>query len=170
MELPICKDKYRSGNQNFGDQFSSYTSAFFAHSLNLCLQDIGRRIVCVRDALELVCKISKQIKFSPKRLHLFSAKLQEADGDTVSLKSICLTTWIARTGAIDAILKDYSLLLEVLDEIYHTTKDDYGLKAYGLLQIMEKLHFAFGLMLSYQLFSASEQVSLTLQKKEYQHS
>lgn len=137
----------------------------FAHSLNLCLQDTGRSIVCIRDALELVREISKLIKYSPKRLHFFSSKLHEAGGDTVTLKSICLTRWTARTGAIDAILKDYSLLLEVLDEIYHTTKDDYGLKAYGLLHALEKSNSAFGLMLSYQLFSVSEQVSLTLQKK-----
>lgn len=39
----------------------------FAHSLNLCLQDAGRNL---RDALETV---SNLIRYSPKRLHLFSS-------------------------------------------------------------------------------------------------
>lgn len=37
--------------------------------------------------------------------------------------------WLARAGAINAILKDYKVLIEALEEIYDTTKDEYGLKA-----------------------------------------
>ena len=177
LPLNMCRGKAYDGAANMQGKRTGVATRFlamnpaaipvhcFAHSLNLCLQDTGRNIVYLRDALELVREISKLIKFSPKRLHLFSSRLQEAGEDTVTLKSICLTRWTAGTAAIDAVLKDYHSLLEVLDEIYmyHTTKDDYGLKAYGLLQLLEKS--AFGLMLSYQLSSASEQVSPTLQKK-----
>ena len=44
----------------------------FAHSLNLCLQDAGRKLVFLRDALEMVREIANLIKFSPKRASLFS--------------------------------------------------------------------------------------------------
>ena len=37
-----------------------------AHSLNLCLQDAGRKLVCLRDALEICKEISNLISFSPK--------------------------------------------------------------------------------------------------------
>ena len=137
----------------------------YVHSLNLCLQDVGRNIICIRDALELVREVGKLIKLSPKRLHLFSTRLSESDECTVSLKSLCTTRWTARTGAIDAILKDFKVLSETLEEIYETTRDEYGLKAYGFLQSLEKFETIFGLMLSYNLFSTTEQVSLTLQKK-----
>ena len=137
----------------------------YAHSLNLCLQDVDRSIICIRDALELVREVGKLIKLSPKRLHLFSTRLSESDDYTVSLKSLCTTRWTARTGAIDAILKDYKVLTDTLEEIYETTKDDYGLKANGFLQSLEKCDTIFGLMLSYDLFSATEQVLLSLQKK-----
>ena len=46
-----------------------------------------------------------------------------------------------------------------------TNKDEYGLKAGGLLHSLEKFSTLFGLELSHLLFSASEQVSLTLQTK-----
>ena len=39
----------------------------FAHKLNLCLQDVGKQLVFLRDALEVVREIAKLIKFSPKR-------------------------------------------------------------------------------------------------------
>ncbi len=76
--------------------------------------------------------------------------------------------WIAQEQPIDAILKDYNVLLEILEEIHDTTKDEYGLKVFGLMQLLENFGTLFGLKLSYQLFSASEQVSLTLQKKKLQ--
>lgn len=81
-------------------------------------------------------------------------KLQFGEG-AVTLKLLSTTRWTARTGSIDAILKDYDVLLEVLEEIHATTKDEYGLKASGLLKLLEKFDTLFGLMLSYQLFSAS---------------
>ena len=137
----------------------------FSHSLNLCLQGTGRQIVCIRDALDTVKEIGKLILFSPKRSHLFSSKLQQACDDTVSLKLFCPTRWTARTSAINAILKDYGVLLQTLEEIHATTHDEYGMKANGLLQSLEKFNTLFGLMLSHRLFSAVEQVSLVLQKK-----
>ncbi len=42
-----------------------------AHSLNLCLQDAGRQIHLLRDALDLIREEVKLINYSPKRKHLF---------------------------------------------------------------------------------------------------
>ena len=116
--------------------------------------------MCIGDALEMVKEIGKPVQFSPKRLHLFSLKLQKASDSGVSLKILCPTRWTARTAAIDAILKDYGVLLEVLEEIHATTTDEYGTKASGLLQLLEKLNTLFGLKLSYLLF-----ITAALQKK-----
>ena len=86
-----------------------------AHSLNLCLQDAGRRVVCLRDALEICRGIVDLIRLSPKRLHLFSSN--------IGLRPLCPTRWTARTAAIDAILKDYSVIMDTLEEINSTTHD-----------------------------------------------
>ena len=135
----------------------------FAHCLNLCLQDASRKLVYLRDALDTVREISNLIRYSPKRLDLFSTKLQCSEEGGVSLKPLCPTRWTARTGAIDAILKDYDLLLETLEEVHQSTHDEYGMKAGGLQQSLEKFNSFFCLRLCHLLFSTAEQLSLTLQ-------
>ena len=55
--------------------------------------------------------------------------------------------------------------METLEEIHATTHDEYGLKAGGCLQSLEKFTTLFGLKLAHILFCAAEQASLALQKK-----
>ena len=97
-----------------------------AHSLNLCLQDAGRKLVCIRDALEVCREVINLIRFSPKCLHLFSSNLTRSCSG-VSLKPLSTTRWTARTAAIDAILKDYTVLIGTLEEVHATTHDEYML-------------------------------------------
>ena len=40
--------------------------------------------------------------------------------------------WTARTGPIEAVLKDYSIFMETIEVINHTTHDEYGLKPGGI--------------------------------------
>ena len=78
--------------------------------------DCGRKIPLVRNAIDITREIAQLINFSPKRSHLFNEKLaQEEHG--VSLKPLCPTRWTARTVAIEAILKDYSVLMDTLEEV-----------------------------------------------------
>lgn len=178
LPLSLCRGQAYDGASNMqgkrtgvatrlrNEQPAAVPVHCFAHCLNLCLQDASRKLVYVRDALDTVREISNLIRYSPKRLHLFSTKLQCSEGDGVSLKPLCPTRWTARTGAIDAILKDYDLLLETLEEIHQSTHDEYGMKAGGLQQCLEKFNTFFCLRLCHLLFSTSEQLSLTLQKRE----
>lgn len=137
-----------------------------AHCLNLCLQDAGRKLPFLRDALDTVREVVKLIKLSPKRAHLFSEKLAQPDNSGVTLKPLCPTRWTARTEAIGAVINDYSILMEALDEIHQTTRDEYGLKAAGLLSALEKFSMLFGLKLGYLVFGASETLSKSLQGKD----
>ncbi len=122
---------------------------------------------CLRDALDLVREIVKLIKYSPKRSHLFSEKLTESqDFGVVTLKPLCPTRWTARTAAIGAVLSDYGVLMETLEEVYQTTRDEYGLKAIGVLLALEKFSTIFGLKLGYLIFSASETLSVSFQGKD----
>lgn len=63
----------------------------FARSLNWCHQDARRQIKMLCDALDIVREMSKLIKFSPKRAHLFSQKLFESESSTANLKTLCPT-------------------------------------------------------------------------------
>ena len=78
-------------------------------------------------------------------------KLQ-ASNSSVGLKPLCQTTWTAQTAAIDAILKDYSVIMNTLEEINSTTHDEYGMKAAGFLQSLEKFNTLFCLRLARILF------------------
>ena len=157
LPLSLCRGQAYDGASNMQGKRSGVATRFrneqpaaipvrcFAHSLNLCLQDAGRNLVCIIDALEMVREISNLIRYSPKRLHLFSSKLSQANNsyNTVSLKPLSQTRWTARTAAIEAILKDYEVLLETLEEVHANTRDEYGLKAGGLLQSLEKIQYSF---------------------------
>ena len=65
----------------------------------------------------------------------------------MSIKPLCPTRWTARTTAIEAVLKDYSILMDAMEEINHSTHNEYGLKAKGILTAMEKFDTLFGLKL-----------------------
>ena len=135
--------------------------------MNLCLQDAGRQITVLRDALDTVREIGKLIKNSPKRSHLFNQKLIESESDSVvTVKSLCITRWTARTSAIEAVIKDYSILIETMTEINSTTHDEYGLKAGGIVSALEKFSTLFGLKLGHILFGTAEEVSKSLQAKD----
>ena len=72
-----------------------------------------------------------------------------------------------RNGAIDAVLKNYGVLCKTLNEISESGRDEYALKANGLLHTMEKFStYVFGLKLGFLIFSVTEQLSCTLQGKD----
>ena len=137
----------------------------FAHCMNLCLQEVGRQISPLRNALDVVRETSRLIAFSPKRSHLFSTKLIESPS-AVSIKPFCPTRWTARTTAIEAVLKDYAILIHVMEEINLTTHDDNGLKAHGVLVALEKFETLFWLKFGHLVFGAAEEVSKCLQAKD----
>ena len=141
----------------------------FAHCLNLCLHEAGRNLVLLRDALDTArnCKATCINYFSKKVQPLNEKLVQSEAGHTgVSIKLSCPTRWTARSAAINAVLKDYTVLIEAMEEINLTTRDEYGLKAEGLLNFLQMFCIFFGLRLSYVLFTRAEEVSRILQAKD----
>ena len=128
-----------------------------AHSLNLCLQDTGRQNHLLRDGMDIVREIVKLINYSPKCKHLFSEKLLQSDGPKCGIKPLCPIRWTVRTEAIDAVIKQYTVIMETMEYVHNTTHDEYGLKAGGVLAALEKFEMLFGLKLGHLLFSASEE-------------
>ena len=85
-----------------------------AHCLN-CLQDCAHKCPCIRDALALASDMASLIRASPKRLALFRYRKEQLSAGSPGLKPLCPTRWTVRTGAIDAILKRYSVIFEELE-------------------------------------------------------
>ena len=82
--------------------------------------------------------------FSPKGKHLFCEKLQKNGGPTMGVKPLCPTWWTVRTEALNAVIKQYPVIIEIMDEVNRTTHDDYGLKAGGVLGSLESLKLSLG--------------------------
>ena len=131
-----------------------------AHCLNLCLQDCARNCCCVRDALDLITELASLIRASPKRLALFQKLKHELAVGTPGLKPFCPTRWTVHTGALDAVI------CTELEQIGRECYGEPSRKASGLLALMEQFTTFFGLKLSHLVFSATEQLSRTLQSSD----
>ena len=55
--------------------------------------------------------------------------------------------------------------MDTMQEVNSTSKDEYGMKVGGVLNILDKFSTRFGLRLSHLLFAAAEETSKTLQAK-----
>ena len=55
---------------------------------------------------------------------------------------------------------------DTMKEVHQTTKDEYGMKARGVLSSLEKFEVLFGMKLAHFLFSPSEETFTVLQAKD----
>ena len=143
----------------------------FAHSLNLCIQDVVRKCELLSNCIEFIMQLVQLIRFSPKRLSLFQSIQQQCSfgDDSASvpstLRPLCPTRWTVRHSAIEGVLKNYTALITCL-QCVEEGRDEYAAKARGLLIQMESFELYFSLKLSYTVFAAAEQLSINLQCKD----
>ena len=149
---------------------NDYPKAHFvhcmAHSLNLCIQDVGSNCTCIREALSVTSELAKVIRASPKRLALFEKIQLEIAPGSPKLKPLCPTRWTVRTEAINSVIKNFSVISSELEQLSQEGTGEIRSKACGLLALMEKFSVYFGLKLSHVVFAISEQLSTTLQSKD----
>jgi len=132
-----------------------------AQCINLCLQSLNTKVIYGREALDVVKGISDLIRHSPKRSALFDSLKAQVIASTPSLKPLCPTRRTVHTSAFNAVLANYSILLEALENIQQGS-DEYATKATGL-----SIQWTyFGIKVSYLVILAIEQLSITLQGKD----
>ena len=131
-----------------------------AHSTNLCLQTLARKILAIWEALDLVVEFSQFIRYFPKWSTLFQSLQDQLAPGAPSLKPLCPTRWTVHTRAIEVVISNYEVLITALIETHDTGRDEYALKAGGYLSTMEKFSAFFWLKLSHLIFSAT---AVTLQ-------
>ena len=181
-QLPIskCRGQAYDGASNMSGAINSVAARIqyeepstvyvhcLAHSLNLCLQTLTKCVTPINEALEITLELGKFIDLFPKRSQLMSTMQAQLSPEcqTPSIKMICLTRWTVRTKALDAIIKNYKLLIPALLEIHNTGRDEYALKAGGFLQSLDKYSTYFDLKVAHCIFSATEQLSSSLQYKD----
>ncbi|PIK54239.1 putative zinc finger MYM-type protein 1-like [Apostichopus japonicus] len=138
----------------------------WAHCLNLCLQEASKSCHIIRDSLCLVSEIAKLIRASPKRSAVFLKLKDQVSPDAPGLRPLCPTRWTVRTGALLGILSNYDVLIDTMAQINDECHDEYGTRAKGLLNQLEKFHTLFGLKMCYLIFSTTEELSMLLQNKK----
>ena len=178
LQLSHCVGQAYDGASNMSGRMTGVASRIsseypkilyihcLAHCLNLCLQDCGRNCSLVRDALNLTSELNGLIRASPKRLAVFEKLKNEMSAAAPGLKPLCVTRWTVRSGAIDAVIKNYEIISSTLEEIGETSYGEPSQKASGLISLMDKFSTYFGLRLSHSIFAATEQLSRTLQAKD----
>lgn len=131
-------------------------SVLQAHCTNLCPQAVGRRVTPVSDVLDLAMEVGQLIRFLPKRSSLFQSMQFQLLCDIPSLKPLCPTWRTIWTSATQSVITNYEVLCDTLCEISEGGRDEYAIKAGGIL---EKISTYYGLKLSHLI---TEQLSLSL--------
>ena len=122
--------------QTFSRQ-TVYKSQFAKHYRRQIfpLYGITRSRLSISEGLLFIRELTQLIKWSPKRHALFETLKLE---DSPHLRTLSPTRWAVRNEAIDAVLKNYGVLCKTFNEISESGRDEYALKANGLLHTMEK--------------------------------
>lgn len=174
-----CRGQAYDGARNFQGHVSGVAKRFkndndaaisvhcLAHCVNLCLQEVARSSKPVKEALNFAMDLIQLIKLSPKRqVTLEAVQIQQDSSSTTSgIRSLCPTRWTVRTGAMEAIIRNYEALQETMEISSHGT-DDCSRRANGMIALMDRFSTYFGLKFSTLLFSITEQMSIHLQGKD----
>ena len=93
---------------------------------------------------------------------------QSAGGylNVFKVKPLCPTRWTVRTATLNAVIKNYAVISVELETIGREAYGEPSRKSCGLLAMIDKFGVYFGLKLSHMIFSVSEQLSMSLQRKD----
>ncbi|CAF1145149.1 unnamed protein product [Didymodactylos carnosus] len=98
-----------------------------------------------------------------KRLSIAEQLSFETTSPYTKLKALCPTRWTVKVGSMYSLLKNYEVIKDVLDTVIDEN-DKSGTTTNGYLQQMNQFQYYFGLKLGNLIFSATEQVSCTIQR------
>ena len=140
MNLPIknCRGQAYDGESNLQGNFKDVATR------------VQRGTFCYSCSL-LGALFESLAKASPKRSQLFDEVRSMSDsGETPNLRKLCPTRRTMRTASFDSVIKNYTILLDTLQEISEGN-DVHATRAGGLLSLMKKFSTFFGLKLSFLL-------------------
>ena len=71
-----------------------------------------------------------------------------------------------KNSSNQSVLKQYKVIMVTMEDINVNTRDEYGLKAGGILCALEKFETYFSLRFGFLLYSCAESTSKVLQAKD----
>ena len=138
----------------------------YGHSLNLAMCDTIKKCKLTWDALDAAYEISKLIKFSPKRNHLFEKLKQQFSPDSPGFRVLCPTRWTVRAESLQSILENYTALQELWDAALETGLDaEVRSRIIGVRAQMESFNYFFGISIGELVLKHGDNLSTALQNE-----
>ena len=139
----------------------------YGHSLDLAISDTVKQCDCINNALSITHEITKLIKKSPQREARFLHLKETLAPSTPGVRVLCPTRWTIRAESLQSVIDNYTALLETWQESLGATKDtEMRARIIGVSSQMNTFSFFVGVMLGQLLFSHSDKLSRTLQKRD----
>ena len=134
----------------------------YGHSLNLAMCDTLKSCKLACDALDTTNEISKLIKFSPKRNHMFDELKKQLTPETPGFRVLCPTRWTVRAASLKSILDNYTVMQELWDAALETGLDaEVRSRITGVKAQMENYNFFFGVYIGELVLSHGDNLSKT---------
>ena len=100
--LAISGTFFRSGKRFQDDNPAAVPVHCLAHCVNLCLQEVSRKVHSIKEGLNFTMDVIQLINLSPKRQVVFESIQKQQDSPNSSIRPLCPTRWTVRTGAMQA--------------------------------------------------------------------
>jgi len=139
----------------------------YGHALNLAAGDCIKRSKVMRDALETTYEISKLLKYSPKRDHMFEELKKEMAPETPGFRTLCPTRWTVRANSLKSVVDNYTVFQDLWDDCRAATSDtEIRARINGVDAQMQTFDFLFGVLLGHLILRHTDNLSRTLQQKD----
>ena len=153
----LCKEEARA----------VYTHCY-GHSLNLAAADADKRSTLMKSALDTTYEITTLVKYSPRRGAIFETLKSQLAPDGVGIRILCPTRWTIRADSLASILSNYAVLQELWDESVDFVRDSETIaRINGVASQMSKFSFLFGVVLGEMILRYTDNLSKTLQHKDF---
>ncbi len=135
-----------------------------AHCVHLITQQACSASSVVRNALDWIHDLGTFFGQSGKLKDKFKAIVAaEGEGPALSIRPLCPTRWTVRSPAIRAVLSQYGMVLNALDEMAASNSESAS-RAEGLRVRLQQGNVVLGLLLALDVISELEVLHASLQK------
>ena len=136
----------------------------YGHALNLATADVVRNVKCLKNTLDTTLKVSKLLKYSPRRGNLFEKLKSEISPETPGFRTLCPTRWTIRAASLASVKDNYKVLQELWDEALDIAKEsEVRARIIGVQHTMSTFEYFFGLLLGKRILKHTDNLSKTLQ-------
>ncbi len=140
----------------------------YGHSLNLAVSDLIKNSSTMKRVLDIAYEITKLVKYSPRRESFFRDIKDELSPSSPGIRVMCPTRWTVKADTLQSIVSNYSTLQELWDQAVEIVHDsDTTARIGGIAAQMKLFDFFFGLVIGENLLRITDNLSQTLQKKNY---